>query len=877
MIKSLLGTASLAALISTSAIAQTYTAPAGSDYANHTTEVYTEDAMNEFLSMANSFACIQKNARGDLAALANSTWEASINEVDCGLAQANEQGAGNGMARAVMMSSRASSTSPQETTAWFDSSGGGKFVSSMNITKSPADFAPYGAWYVSYRMAKNPLNAGTNTEFSFADQPQSTASGGTPVIGMVDISNPSGTKVLIQSAERSQGGGTDHNETIQSKIEYTDSTLNSATMLGKFGGKDDGGTSLTRIIAGRTSDSHYYRVGINSANGNVTSTACLLRGAKWSSVNRYDVFNKVTGKKVSLDGAFGFEYGAAGAEKRGWFDLNGAWFDKGAFAFNDSTNKTLAVKNQEETDFTLTWAPGNLYKKTAVTETLTTGDYEFTAHVPNGDRVTAKIVVGSGAAILTYYDSAGNAVTDPWDDGNRAGGRGFSWGNTIEGSDMVGGAATGGWKSGYEHMGWMYSEEKRQNIYWNGNLTITVDVQTSVSDNATLLAANHTFLVQDGSEGILAAKMPVNLTAWEALNPGTGRGYINGKTIADDGNKTSDAATFYFTGLAPTGFAGIMPRTLYIDTNDNGPDNTDMPVMFDFARHEQASTFEDFANSKFTNTGSKWGYNDSDTPQKNPNGWNWPQSELNLRTASGVTPVVNYRWNFGANGWDQSVVALTAAGVVKPLDQPLMLTYEHTTAKDLNTIANDLTFFANTQMHTPAPGLCIIQGGGPLQNCTVKADSFNGKKFVLEYNGSNLNGFPRQMSLFTPAGSAGNHVALVNPKDGETLLGNDGVNYVLKATDIGTSFIPAPTGTYNPLSNPLIMYDPNIARTTDCDDLSFDSLADLGTGWTVADLPVAHTPAGRLKWPQSSALWSNLPVNSLLKCSVSKGIPSGCE
>ena len=80
---------------------------------------------------------------------------------------------------------------------------------------------------------------------------------------------------------------------------------------------------------------------------------------------------------------------------------------------------------------------------------------------------------------------------------------------------------------------------------------------------------------------------------------------------------------------------------------------------------------------------------------------------------------------------------------------------------------------------------------------------------------------------------------------------------------------------YDP-NNP-VYYDPNVASTADCDDLSFDALSDLGTGWTQADLPVAHTASGLAKWPQSKLTWKVLPNAATLKCSVSQGIPSGCE
>ena len=844
MIKFLISTASAAALFSTSVVAQ-YVAPAGSDYAKATTEVYTEDAMNEFLSMANSFACIIKNSRSDLTGLSNATWEASIDEVECGLASAPANGQ-NPKARAVMTSSRASATSPQESTAWFASSDGMKFTSSMAVSKSPTEFGPYGAWYVSYMLREMDADAASSTT--------NYTTANTKIIGFVDISDAGAGKILIQSAERGQGFAAGHNETTQSKIEYADATLNSATLVGRFDGTDPEGNSVDATIAGRTSDTHYFRIKV----GSPADSACLLRDSTWSTVHNYDVFNKATGQKVALSGAFGFEYGASGS--RGWFDQNGAWFDGGGFAFNDSNKKTLAVKDREKNDYTLTWAPGRLLKKTMVPETLANGTTnKFKAYVETAGEVEAIITInGGGAASLQYKRlDNGNLVSDPWNDAARSG---HNFGDTIDAADM----SVGNFRDGWDHLGWLYSEEKRAMVYWNGSTTINVEVRQDMSSDPTLLAANHTVLTQNGDDGLQKDELPVNLTEWVALAQGADWPYLRGNgSPGDVAQKTVDGAAFYFTGLAPTGFAGIMPRTLYQDNGAAGPDLSDKAVMFDFARNEGTQKYDDFAEVKYTGNTGNWNQN-----------WNWPHANIKVKSAT-----TDYEWSFGANPWDQSAIALKPDGSVKPVDQPLMLTYEHTTAKERNTVAAGITYFVTPDNYEPLKSLCSTTAGG-VRKCTVTPTSFNGKKFILEYNGSHLGGLPHQQATYAANGDKSYGVSLVNPKDGETVVGNDGVDYVVKAREVATSFVPATVGVYDP-GNP-VFYDPNVVSAADCDDLSFDALDDLGAGgatngWQIADLPSAHTPAGLAKFPQSTKTWHNLPAVSELKCSVSQGVPDGCD
>ena len=79
------------------------------------------------------------------------------------------------------------------------------------------------------------------------------------------------------------------------------------------------------------------------------------------------------------------------------------------------------------------------------------------------------------------------------------------------------------------------------------------------------------------------------------------------------------------------------------------------------------------------------------------------------------------------------------------------------------------------------------------------------------------------------------------------------------------------TSVYDPDSP--VYYDPNVSRTDDCDDLSFDTLSDLGIGFQISDLPDVNDTA---TWPQSAKVWSDMPAASSLRCTVNMGQAGGC-
>ena len=105
---------------------------AGTDYSVASVDRWTEDASNEFVSMANSFACMLKN--NAMGSNPNNKWEALVSEYICGLNQDLDK---NDLSRSVNVSSRASNSTPQEGQFYFYGSGDRKFVGNIISKRSP--------------------------------------------------------------------------------------------------------------------------------------------------------------------------------------------------------------------------------------------------------------------------------------------------------------------------------------------------------------------------------------------------------------------------------------------------------------------------------------------------------------------------------------------------------------------------------------------------------------------------------------------------------------------------------------------------------------------------------------------------------------------
>ena len=197
MKKNLLLTLSVS-LLSVGGLASADFKAAGTDYykALASQEKWSEDAANAFIEMPNSFACIIANSGAD--ANPNAEWTSLIDEVACGLAEADPKSNATVYSKASVKSSRASNNSAQELTAWFNAQGGMRFVTDVTLKQSAETLAPFGEWYFAYYQAgmQNPTN-GVWTSYTKADSGN---------YGYVDIS-PSGNDVAILVAIEGQMDG----------------------------------------------------------------------------------------------------------------------------------------------------------------------------------------------------------------------------------------------------------------------------------------------------------------------------------------------------------------------------------------------------------------------------------------------------------------------------------------------------------------------------------------------------------------------------------------------------------------------------------------------------------------------------------------------
>ena len=136
----------------------------GTDYSKAlaSQDKWSEDMANEFVSMPNSFACIISNSGGE--ANPNGKWTALIDEAACGLAEPDAQGA-TVYSSSAMQSSRASNVSPQEVTAWFNATGGMRYIANVTLRQGADTLPPFGEWYFSFYNA-GILNGATWTTYT---------------------------------------------------------------------------------------------------------------------------------------------------------------------------------------------------------------------------------------------------------------------------------------------------------------------------------------------------------------------------------------------------------------------------------------------------------------------------------------------------------------------------------------------------------------------------------------------------------------------------------------------------------------------------------------------------------------------------------------
>ena len=830
----------------------------GTDYSNAIVNTWVEDQSNEFTKMAASFACILRNTGTSVNA--NKTWEALISENICGL---DDEAKPSELSRSVMKSTRTSNTADQLGEFYFYGNGERNFVGNVIAKRGPEQFAPYGEWYVSYYLAElEGQSLGTHAT--------------SPMKGLVDITEPSPGKVSIKTVDlydTSAFGGSEYN--MLSRVEYADQTFASSQLLGRRWGtdrwNDNGPQSRTydEVTAGRTNADYYFRVKFpyyNNVGGSAATVEaqCFNRNSIVKSTHEFGLYEKATGKKLSLTGGFGFTFNSG--SNRGYFDRWGVWLDSGRLMPFNAKTSTLAVVNERtQESVTLSWAPGKLEKLVTAEEDLPKDTNKKTVfrYWTNSGPASLSIAWDGAKFVGSLLDSSGNLITDP-----------FGW-NALDtqGKILTADITEHPW------LGWAYSEEKNTQIYWDGGDAIKFNLRTDASSDATLLSSQYTKLVSRWGNPP-NENLPVDAAAYQSAESSSNQEMFKYVRDGTSEQGQTSGVKYYFTGLTPP--TGKLARTLYLDLGTEGPTSEDKAVMFDFNIDRSSGKYHPFDPTSGYGTAGVW----------NDSGDDWPYEQLELLDASDSS--VRYRWNFEAYPWGQSIIALDASGDLIELDEPLKFKYTHTASNDINQSVTDFTFIAKSgnDYHNPVRKLrrtdgsaaCTkIVGNTDYEKCTISAADLDGKDFLLDYDGNWLGGLPSMNMLFSASSDSGSYWArLVNPKD-ETVLTDikSGKEYVIKALGVSSTYQSAPESIYasdcdaeNDISFPGGVltdgkYGSNPNKSCTCDGLAFNSVASFG--WDITDLPDITD------YPAISQSFSNVTaLSQASECTVTMGDTSGC-
>jgi hypothetical protein len=734
-----------ASLLSMGTIAAADFTAAGTEYSKGLAaqEKWTEDAANEFISLPNSFACIISNSGGEDNA--NGTWTALIDEVACGLADADPKSKAVKYSRSAMKSSRASNYSPQETSAWFNAQGGMRYIADVTLKQSAATLAPFGEWYFSFYNA-GILNGGTWTDYTTDTSTQ---------YGYVDI-GPSGDDVSILVAEEgkefgaSVGGNANnfYHRDQYAKVLFVEGSSANTKFLGKAHshetviatGAATGGTT-TSYVAGATSASHYYRRNLDATFNPVGTPACFDRSQQFETVHDSGLYNVTTGAKKTLNAGFGFKKSDG---TRGYLGQWGAWLDSDAATFTP-TNTSVDVTDDDATSFTLKWSPGRIIQRSFTDDTLSDGDtFE--------DFWYGRDVGGNWT-----QDHIKTAV---WDAGNSR----FTFTKQSDNSTMNVSSSTWGI--------WMWSPVKRASVVWKTGTTVKMENTKNVLFSSTYADATSTKFVSQQTEGMdhtNPASLPYSLAAFNGVSD------IRDMFFHE---ATADARkTYFLTGSTPG--TGLEANTLYLDNGDDALTTADKPVRFDFSINDK--------QEKTTN------YSDSATADYSINEAKDPFGRIDLylaSEASGASPT-NYVWEFSAPNWAHSTTAYNADGTVVALDDPLIINYTYVATDDRN---NGMAMtIVSEDDNNPLLG-CTVSGS--VSTCAnVQAASYAGVKFQLEYDGMRVNGMPG-VEACNAADCSGEsyYMQLVNLKDGTELTDSKGDKYAFLGHAVSSVFKEAAGG-----------------------------------------------------------------------------------
>ena len=341
------------ATIATPALAATFSDP-GTDYSKAQTQTWTWTPGLEPMQTANQILCFINNLKaGDM--VNKGIYAALVDMNACQAGQSNGSSKGPNNMFAVVKSTRADSSSPEEVDVWVPdmSQGGGgdaQIHAHAEVTASPTSTNPSGQFKMTYKMypiTNGVVGSTIQEEGQLKSLPNSN--------GKIDLSFYS--------------SGTDQGHSV----------INAVSVV-----KAPDGSSGAAITQGVDYQNSFAPVdykfawdnttasGMVNIQKNSTTNICLNKNDVTQNVYQYGLYDASTGAKAKINGGFPFEYSRQdGSTGNGYLGYWGVWMDNNGGVTDGMTVQKVDYTTQPptKTAITLHKSLGQLQKITTVVKT----------------------------------------------------------------------------------------------------------------------------------------------------------------------------------------------------------------------------------------------------------------------------------------------------------------------------------------------------------------------------------------------------------------------------------------------------------------------------------------------------------------------------
>ena len=605
---------------------------AGSDYMTALAEAqamtpFVNDRANTVVDMADTLACIMREAGLGVTGVANQTFKAIVNEANCGIGDGDR----TTFANLTIQSSHADNNSAQDVTGWMEQANGNKFIVQAQITAGPDDVAPWGLVDIRFKRADLAVTGSRDFDPTL------------DMHGWVSTTQSGNDLVLESSANEIWEFGTFKSQ-VKATLVNSD-TDNVKYVAYRYENDQWSGTS-SQYYVGQANANNLWSDTINASDVLQGSAQCKARDSMWSTGWNDRLFLYSDGSEVTLTGDIDFSATVGSDTKFGNVGYWGMWLPEYRSSWDfpgisdANTSRTIAgtesyVSSPRTLD--IIQGGGTMW----VQSSITLSDLPETPYVNGWD-------IAQSTSFNGQWDSSNSRV----DDGS----------GTTHSFDTTG-------TSNGDVLAEMWTQGRPFRRFIAVNDSGSVAFQELVNSR---LGAGSTMA---NSTGVTRLTCVNNCPAPTAV-------YDPTKSYSNNGS----AKPFIYNGAkATTG----LPATLYYDADDSGTLSAgDIPMATNFYApypnsDEKYYLFDGETNITDSSSNSVSEIEISDSAVNMSSHANFQlsaynSSDCNSSDTTGCFDGTQYSWEFSPNSWsNQTFVYNDSTGAAITFDQPKILKFTY--------------------------------------------------------------------------------------------------------------------------------------------------------------------------------------------------------